>query len=137
MSFSTMRSSVTPFRSLAAAAIVFGLLALPLWADNVYAADRTREAMTVQSFDSPQQGENENADPESNLPYLFAAFTVVWAGFFTFVFITSRRQRGMRRDIETLRMALAERERQEETLAGRSSAHEDALSREGNDIPVE
>ena len=53
------------------------------------------------------------------------------------VFITSRRQRGMRRDIETLRMALAERDRQEETRAGRLSAHEDAPSRDGNDIPVE
>lgn len=134
MSFSTTRSNGAPFWVLATAAMTIGLLALSLWADKAYAADMTREVVTVRSYDLPQQGENENADPESNLPYLFAAYTVVWAGFFAFVFITSRRQRGMRRDIEALRMTLTERERIEETLAERSSAHADAPSRESDDI---
>jgi len=117
--------------------MAIALLALSLWVDKVYAADKTRGAVTVQSYGSPQQEEHENADPEANLPYLFAAYTVVWAGFFAFVFITSRRQKAMRRDIEALRMTLAERERKEEALPGESSAHADPPSREGDDVSVE
>lgn len=38
-----------------------------------------------------------------NLSYLFAAFAVVWAVLFGYVFSLSRRQNKLRRDIDLLR----------------------------------
>lgn len=51
----------------------------------------------------------QERSPEANLPYLFAVFIVTWAGFFGYVFYSSRRQRQMEREIETLKSALQER----------------------------
>ena len=47
--------------------------------------------------------------PEANLPYLFAVFFITWAGFFAYVFYSSRRQRQMEREIETLKSILNDR----------------------------
>ena len=43
---------------------------------------------------------------ESELPWLFAVYAVTWAAFFAYVFIMSRRQREMQREIDTLKRAL-------------------------------
>ena len=51
-----------------------------------------------------------DADPGPNLGYLFAVFMVTWAAFFVYVFMTSRRHRAMRAEIEALRVALTEEE---------------------------
>ena len=51
--------------------------------------------------------------PEANLPYLFAVYIVTWAAFFGYVFYVSRRQREMQREIDALKYALEERDRQE------------------------
>ena len=59
----------------------------------------------------PQQGAEEG-DGESELPWLFAVFAITWAAFFAYVFVMSRRQQEMQREIEALTKALAERERQ-------------------------
>ena len=57
---------------------------------------------------------------ESNLGFLMAGLIIIWAGFFAYVFYMARRQKEMGREIEALRRALAERER--ETLqAGQGS----------------
>ncbi len=48
--------------------------------------------------------------PSSNLPYLFAALTVSWAGFFAYVFFVSRRQQELRNDISELRRGLEQEE---------------------------
>ena len=48
--------------------------------------------------------------PSSNLPYLFAALTVSWAGFFAYVFFVSRRQQELRKDIRTLRWSLEQKD---------------------------
>lgn len=53
----------------------------------------------------------EGADPEANLPYLFAAYTVTWIGFFVYVYFLSQRNRNLRREVEALREALEERGR--------------------------
>ena len=45
------------------------------------------------------------------LVYLFAAFIVVWAAFFAYVLVLAERQRRLRKEIEALRKALAEREK--------------------------
>lgn len=53
--------------------------------------------------------------PSSNLPYLFAAFAVSWAGFFLYAFFMTRRQQEMRNEIRELRRTL---ERQEPSEGG-------------------
>ena len=56
---------------------------------------------------APQEEERE---PEANLPFLFAVFIITWAAFFAYLFFTARRQREMQREIEALKAVLAERE---------------------------
>ena len=58
---------------------------------------------------SPAQ---QASDPEANLPFLFAVFIITWAAFFVYVFYVSRKQREMQREIEALKRALEERDRQ-------------------------
>ena len=48
--------------------------------------------------------------PSENLPYLFAVYVVTWAVFFVYVFVFSRRQREMEREIRQLKQALEMRE---------------------------
>lgn len=43
---------------------------------------------------------------EAELPWLFAVYAITWAAFFGYVFIMSRRQHEMQREIDTLRRAL-------------------------------
>ena len=43
---------------------------------------------------------------ESELPWLFAVYAITWAAFFAYVFIMSRRQREMQREIDALKRAL-------------------------------
>lgn len=47
---------------------------------------------------------------ESNLPFLFGGFAVVWIGFFGYVFYLHRRERELRREIEALRREIGERQ---------------------------
>ena len=55
----------------------------------------------------------ENSGPEANLPYLFAAYTLTWLGFFAYLYYVSQRQRSLRREVEMLREAMEERDRRE------------------------
>lgn len=43
---------------------------------------------------------------ESELPWLFAVYVITWAAFFGYVFIMSRKQHEMQREIDALRRAL-------------------------------
>ena len=43
---------------------------------------------------------------EAELPWLFAVYAITWAAFFAYVFVMSRRQREMQREIDALRRAL-------------------------------
>jgi CcmD family protein len=45
-----------------------------------------------------------------NLVYLFAAYAVFWALTFAFVFNIARRQKGLQREMESLRRALETRQ---------------------------
>jgi CcmD family protein len=58
--------------------------------------------------------------PSENLPYLFAAFAVVWVVFFIYVFFVSRRQHEMEREIRELKQALELRQNPEDTYASSS-----------------
>ena len=52
----------------------------------------------------------EGSDPEAYLPYLFAAFALTWLAFFAYLFFISRKERGLRREVEALRQAIEDRE---------------------------
>ena len=67
----------------------------------------------------PQQ--SDEMDGESELPWLFAVFIITWAAFFAYVFIMSRRQREMQREIEMLKRSLEDSEaaaKNDEELTG-------------------
>lgn len=49
--------------------------------------------------------EKEGGGLETNLGYLFAIYTVTWLAFFGYVFILSRRQRDLQREIAQLKGA--------------------------------
>ena len=55
--------------------------------------------------------------PSENLPYLFAAYAVVWVVFFIYVFFVSRRQHEMEREIQELKQALELRQNPEAPYA--------------------
>ncbi len=57
-------------------------------------------------------------EPEANLPFLYAVYTITWAAFFGYIFLLSRRQREMRREIKALRKALEERSAEEKAKEG-------------------
>ena len=44
--------------------------------------------------------------PSSNLPYLFAAFTVSWVVLFGYLFYVNRRQHEMKKEIARLQRVL-------------------------------
>ena len=92
-----------------------GLLASALLALSLTLATPAR-AETAQPFQSPAgqeaQESSQAADPEANLPYLFAVYIITWLAFFGYVFYMSRRQREMQREIDELKRALDERDAQ-------------------------
>ena len=84
----------------------------PVGADVAQASEESPEAAETDVLGVPQQQDDEDRDPEANLPYLFAVFIITWAVFFGYIFVTSRRQKDLRREIEALKETLAEGERQ-------------------------
>ncbi len=84
---------------------------------EAYASSGPASAAQTATAIAAQQSEGSS----SELPWLFAVFIVTWAAFFAYIFYLSRRQREMRREIDALRRALADRERraaQSETSPG-------------------
>ena len=107
----TSTSFIALFRSggfwvaaLAAAVLVFVAVGAPRTAEASSAGgEAVLQDVPVHAAMVQERG------PEANLPYLFAVFFVTWAGFFAYVFYSSRRQRQMEREIETLKSALGDR----------------------------
>lgn len=52
----------------------------------------------------------QESDPEGNLPFLFAAYAVVFVGLVCYILVLSRRQRELEREVRALRQALEEQE---------------------------
>ena len=50
------------------------------------------------------------SDPESNLPFLFALYTITWLAFFAYAFYMTRRQSELNHEIQELRRMLEQRE---------------------------
>ena len=85
------------------------ITAAALITGDAYAFDSVSVASMYESqADAQEQGRR----PEANLPFLFAVFFITWAAFFGYIFVMSRRQREMQREIEALTRALADRVRQ-------------------------
>ncbi|MDA1215811.1 MAG: CcmD family protein [Chloroflexi bacterium] len=55
-----------------------------------------------------QEGETVR---NANLPYLFAAFAVVWAGFFGYLFYIHQRNSNLRQEIDELKEELEEQQK--------------------------
>lgn len=52
----------------------------------------------------------QSAAGESNLGYLLAGTLLTWAGFFVYAVYVARKNSALRREVEELRAALAERD---------------------------
>ena len=59
---------------------------------------------------SVQVTNTESGDTETNLPYLFAVYSITWIAFFAYLYYMSQRQRNLRSEVEELRQILAEKE---------------------------
>ena len=59
--------------------------------------------VTVQGGVASAVVDREQGDLERNLGFLFAVYLVTWAGFFVYIFIVSRRQSDLAREIKALR----------------------------------
>ena len=51
-----------------------------------------------------------SSNPEANLPYLFAVYTITWLTFFAYLYYLSQRQQNLKRQIEDLKQALSEKD---------------------------
>ena len=107
MSFIAMRSSLLAIILTLATVIVMVAQTAP-----AEAAESTSTEVGKHAVLPPPQVDDD-MEGESELPWLFAVFFVTWAAFFGYVFVMSRRQREMRREIDALRGVLARRERDE------------------------
>ena len=106
-------------RAVAIALMLACSLLVSVQVAPVLASGHLPEDTSVAAGPPPQQ-QGDDLDGDSELPWLFAVFFITWAAFFTYVFYMARRQKEMGREIEALKRALAERER--ETLqAGQGS----------------
>ena len=88
-------------------ALALGALSL-LWAGNVLAfegVDRGEAQVAVVA-------QEQDSDPEANLPFLCAVYRSTWGGFFAYAFVNSLRQREMQRELDTLKAVIADKESQ-------------------------
>ncbi len=110
MSFTTAPFSLQAARLCVMVGLILAMVTVQSTAEAVHAFDHETAVAESDIRSTPEGQEHEDRDPETNLPYLFAVFIITWAVFFGYVFVMSGRQREMRREIEELRKAMAERE---------------------------
>ncbi len=104
---------------LTLALVLAGSIASYTGAAEVRASDHQPGEPAKVQEGVPQQ--SDEMDGESELPWLFAVFIITWAAFFAYVFIMSRRQREMQREIEVLKRSMEDREaaaKNDEALTG-------------------
>lgn len=89
-------------------------------ASAAYASSAVPDVVSDTPVAQPE--EHEDRESDSELPWLFAVFFITWAAFFGYVFVMSRRQRELQREVEALQMAVRERERREIEAASSSEA---------------
>ncbi len=108
-----MRRSSLDLRITLGVVFLLALAAYQLQGTSVEAAENDTRGF-VERESLPQQTDDEDYDPEANLPYLFAVFIVTWAGLFGYVFVMTRRRREMQSELDALRRVVAERDQPEE-----------------------
>ena len=108
MSYTNLQARMFFVRWLIVAIVGLGIASGPGWVGTAFAGDHGPQQGPLQTTGQAQEG--QGSDPEANLPYLFAVYIVTWAAFFGYVFVMSRRRRETQREIEALRIVLAERE---------------------------
>ena len=107
------RSLRNSLRGAVLISVLAGFMAISHETTAAFSFDDGPGASIVETSGVPQAQEAEGRDPEANLPFLFAVFFITWGTFFGYIFVMSRRQREMQREIDALKMALTERERHE------------------------
>ena len=93
---------------LGAAVVLAALSALGTVEASVFAA--ADSAGSAAAGGVPQ----ENTNTSTNLGYLFAIYIITWAGFFAYIFLVSRRQRSLEREVRNLRKLVTDRRGTEE-----------------------
>jgi len=87
------------------------LYALVMWAvltiKPTYAAEKTSNDINETAYPSLLQA--EVTDPESKLPFLFAAYFVTWLVFFAYAYFISRKQSELNRRIKNLEKILSKK----------------------------
>ena len=109
MNYTQALFSSSGLRGVVVVALAAMGLAVPSWNATASASDEGSGSALGTDVTPPLE-EHEALDGESELPWLFAVFFITWAAFFGYVYLLSRRQREMRREIEALRRALADQE---------------------------
>ena len=105
-------------RGMLPVAILVALAAAtPFAAAHAQISPQAATVLGGESAPAPQSQAQE-FEGESDLPWLFAVFFVTWATFFAYVFIMSRRQRDMQRELDALKRVLAEREDEARSAPG-------------------
>ena len=115
MRFIAMRPSL-----LAIALALATIVVLVAHSGPAEAAERVPTETGAHSALPPPQADGD-LEGESELPWLFAVFFITWAAFFGYVFVMSRRQREMRREVDALRRVLAQRETDKDNPAKEGS----------------
>ena len=115
MRFIAMRPSLLAIALALAAGVV-----LVAYSGPAEAAESVPMETGAQAALPPPQTDGD-LEGESELPWLFAVFFITWAAFFGYVFVMSRRQREMRREIDALRRVLAQRETEKDNPAKEGS----------------
>ena len=83
-------------------------IAVLAFADLEASDDRGWQKGGQNTIGLPQEG--QSGDSEENLTYLFAVYIITWGGFFAYMFMVSRRQKELQRDVMVLKQLVSDRE---------------------------
>lgn len=83
-------------------------IAVLAFADLEASDDRGWQKGGQNTIGLPQEG--QSGDSEENLTYLFAVYIITWGGFFAYMFMVSRRQKELQREVMALKQLVSDRE---------------------------
>ena len=105
MNYTGMKISSVLSRLIFTVALVVGMLVGITYSHHVHAfTSEVEERVPIAYY---LQG-SEDSGGQTNLGYLFAVYIVVWAVFFGYVGFMTRRQKEIRREINSLKSTLEE-----------------------------
>ena len=113
MNYTTSQYKILGLHRLSLALLITLVTSVSFGISDAYASHIIPDQPQQETRIGPQQQSAEEEVGESELPWLFAVFAITWSAFFGYVFVMSRRQREMQREMETLARALSDKERKE------------------------